>query len=215
MDLYKLSATGGRDTYAVKDLNSVIETERCSCGRMTQHLTESTAIPFSLVIEHNKNFPDFLACCGAGLSVGAFVVSKRAVNAFERNGITGYTAAPALLFVEKNGEYVPVAHAPEYYRLSVAGSIDLDYAQMHLKRKNRCQLCGQYSLSRQKLGTSYLDVTSWSGHDLCRLETFPAMVICSQKVIDVIKSDGLTGASMLDQQHNFMPQYSVKVTAEK
>lgn len=213
MELFKLSASNSNFwVHAFHDLNTIIEKKECSCGRMHICYHEDTSNPFTLVIETHARYPDFLKCYGVGLSIFTCAVSEKVVEAFSETGITGYSATPILIVREQDGKLKEIDDAPQYYKLNICGNIDLDYEKMHLKRKHVCKECGQYTFSRQKLGISYLDLSSWSGHDLCRLNTFPAIIICSEKVIATIKKYKLKGASMLESRYLFEPQYSKNIT---
>lgn len=216
MELFGLSASNSNYwVYSSGNLSTITAEHTCSCGRTCVDYKEDTSGPFTLVMEDRGRYPDFLHCCGPGLSVFAFVISEKALNIFSDNHITGYTDAEPIRLVKENGiGFEEVKDLPQYYKLSVSGSIDLDYNEMRLKKKHHCSECGQYKLSRQKLGTSYLNLSSWRGDDICRLGTFPARIICTEKVIEVIIKNKLKGACLLDSRHLFMPQYSKNITSK-
>ena len=69
---------------------------------------------------------------------------------------------------------------------------------MKLKKKNLCSSCGRFAWSRERLYTipAAVDMDTWSGHDLCRVGDFPAMIVCSERVAEVIRKHKLTGAEL-------------------
>lgn len=193
--------------YSSRDLSSM-QPKECVCGRLIYDDLLVCTQTVSFVVEEDGQYPDFLLCGGTGLSVFAFVVSERVLDAFQNEGISGYTSIPIRIVREINSETKSIFGSPRFALLNISGRIDLDYEKMHIKKKHLCKECGQFNLSRQKIGTSYIDEASWNGQDVCRLNTFPAMIICTQKVIDTIRKYRLLGSYILDEKHIFMPQYA-------
>lgn len=134
-----------------------------------------------LFLEGGKMYPDYLAFTGAGEQL--FLLSERAVPVFEENGISGFS-----------GKWeVTVSDGPRYFAMEIGGSVELDFAAMHLKKKNLCSRCGQYNWNRQRMEPVILDEASWDGSDICRVKSLPGLFACSRRFAQIVKDHGLTG----------------------
>ena len=194
--LYKLKASNSSYwTYAYTDLSSKIKTNRCdACGRswIEYELTQSDQ-PITFVIENHARFADVLNCCGGYFASEGFIISQKALDCFIKEEVTGFSHTPVRILREINkGQYEAVDDAV-YYLLDISGRIDVDYEKMHLRKKHVCQSCKHFDLPRQKLGISYLDYLSWNGCDINRLVLFPGHVLCTDKVLDIIRDNRLKG----------------------
>lgn len=157
-----------------------------TCGREIAVGTKSNSPEPLMELEGPKKYPDILEFCGVGVIPYPFIISKRAIDLFEENHVTGF----------KRGKKVKFSNCPEdqeYYYAEIIGRIDLHLKSMQLKKKRICKECGKYDWSRKSLGKYILDRDSWSETDLCRLTSLPGIFICTEKVIDLIKAHKLTG----------------------
>lgn len=163
-----------------------------SCGRqIAEELPKTQQDAF--VIEGGKQYPDFLYYGGAGLY---FLISDRVMRAFDEQGVTGYDSATQVsVYRLHNGDLIEAPHS--YYLLNINGSIDFDLKAMSLKKKNVCVACGQFDWSRQRLSIikTVFDMDTWDKSDLCRIESFPGYVVCSEKVKKIIEKFGFNGVT--------------------
>ena len=99
----------------------------------------------------------------------------------------------AELYKTYRGKIIPVYDAPTYYVVNICGEIDYDYKSMFLKRKHVCSECGQFQLNRQRLYPVFFNISTWDRQDLCSLSTFPGRKVCTNKVVQLVTKNGLTG----------------------
>ena len=183
-----------------------IERFRCdTCERMVQKCSLQYWPP-KMRLEGGRRYPDHLSVSVPFVDRTGIIVSERALNVFRSEKITGFEAAP----IEVLGTSL-VDDAPRYYYLTVTGQVSLDHTAMRYRKKNLCRSCGSYEWSRQKVGESVVDHDSWDGSDLCFLVDFPNMFLCTQKVIDTIKSHNLKGFSVCGETEIFLPLKAVKI----
>ena len=184
--------------YAWEDLSFVdwVKTPCESCGRNISK-TEYEPGGHRLVLEGGKRYPDFLAFTGAGERI--FLVSERALEVFTQNQVSGIASWERVSCVSEmvRGKYMePQGEAPNYWKLNISGRVDLDMKAMFLKKKHRCDKCGQFVWNRERLYPMYLDPNTWDGSDLCRITSIPGHVVCSDKLVRLIKKYSLKGACL-------------------
>ncbi len=160
-----------------------------------------------MVLEGGKAYPDYLSVSIPFEDKCGLIVSEKALTAFQNEDITGYKAEPIQIKTDSECS----TKAPQYYYLYVDGSISLDHNAMHYKKKNFCPECGSYNWSRQKIGESILDSSSWNQFDICKLVDYPNIFICTQKVIDVIKKYNLKGFTKSSESDIFLPLKAEKI----
>ncbi len=179
--------------YAYEDLSFVdFERSVCSsCGRTIGRPQFRSETPHFL-IEGGREYPDCLWFTGAGRQ--PFLISERTLNLCERYHISGYSGYRPVT-IEYVGEAKIDAQPMDYYSLDITGKIDLDFAKMCLKKKRKCETCGQFDWNRQRLSPMFLDQITWDGSDLCALITFPGKKICSERMKDLAEEHKLTGFS--------------------
>lgn len=179
--------------YASKDLTLMgFDRSVCpECGRevATAQYKENTP---HLRLEGGRVFPDFLQFCDAGNRM--FMVSEKVLEMFEKNGITGYSGYQLMTYEFSKRKSSIIEH-PNYYSLNITGKVDLDLAEMHLKKKRLCPQCGQFDWSRMRFGITILDETTWNGSDLCFLDSIPGFKLCSEKVKELIQQHKFTNFS--------------------
>ena len=184
-----------------------INTCKCeTCGREIQKC-QLEYWPPKMILEGGKRYPDCLSVSIPFDDKCGLIVSEKALTAFQNEDITGYKAEQ--IQIKMNSE--DSAEAPQYYYLYVDGRISLDYNAMHYKKKNFCSDCGSYNWSRQKIGESVLDHSSWNQCDICKLIDYPNIFICTQKVIDVIKKYNLKGFVKGAETDIFLPLKAEKI----
>lgn len=191
---YLLQAPSERTyQYAYKDASFVtFQRSRCAdCGREIAEMEYNG--PHCLIVEGGSRYPDYLAFCGAGEQL--FVVSERAAQVFRDNmlgGIAEFT--PIQVMKEKDGELVPLPeNAPGYVLIQVKGKIDLHLQKMCLKKKRLCKTCGSFEWNRQRFYPMCVDNSTWDGSDFSRIASIPAHVVCTEKVVNLIKENKLKG----------------------
>lgn len=179
--------------YAYEDLSFVdFERSVCSsCGRTIGRPQFRSETPHFL-LEGGNQYPDCLWFTGAGRQ--PFLISERTLNLCERYCISGYSG-----YCPVTVEYVgnaPIDTQPlDYYALDIAGKVELDFAKMCLKKKRKCETCGQFDWNRQRLSPMFIDNTTWDGSDLCALITFPGYKICTDRMKALAEEHKLTGFS--------------------
>ena len=177
--------------YAWKDtaLDSLVQRQCEACGRTLSQWSFSG--PHHLLLEGGPKYPDRLEFTGAG---GApLLLSRRAADAFRENGITGIEETVPVQTAQESGP-LPEG-APEYVLVRICGRIDLDLPKMGLKKKKLCRVCGGFEWNRQRLSPLLLDASAWDGNDLCRVDSIPGYVICTDNVVALVKKQKLKGFS--------------------
>ncbi len=191
---YKMTNSGdSRFSYVFDDLSFIgYKKELCnSCGRSIN--TVCTQKRHTFVVEGGKIYPDFLQFCGAGERLT--VLSKKAIDIFLSSNISGFSIESIIdIYREvKNKQIVKCDDSPIYYSVIIRGVIDYDYSAMFLKKKKYCPICGQFELNRKRLYPVVMDINTWDGNDICSLITFPANLICTNKLVRIVEDNKLTG----------------------
>ena len=198
MMLYSLSIhSSNRYAYAFRDrgFGGYDRTPCPSCGRETATPLPRTA-PRAYEVEGGAKYPDFLEF--TGVPVGDFLCSERGIGLLREAGISGLGEVESVpVFRVKGAKTEPVSE-PVYQLAPIIGRVELDLPAMKLKKKKLCLACGQFTWSRERLYTipAALDMDTWSGHDLCRVGDFPAMIVCSERVAEIIRKHKLMGAEI-------------------
>ena len=183
---------------------------RCNtCGREVKQC-QLEYWPPKMILEGGKRYPDHLSVSIPFEDKCGLIVSEKALEAFDKENITGYLAEQ-IDIKDDRAHSDNSTEIPKYYYLYVNGSISLDYSAMHYKKKNYCSDCGSYNWSRQKIGESILDHSSWNQCDICKLVDYPNLFICTQKAIDVIKKYNLKGFVKAAESDIFLPLKSEKI----
>ena len=174
--------------YAYKDLSiSGIKKVDCEvCGRSIPELCYSQN-KHVLAIEGGKEYPDYLEFCDAGPRL--CILSQRAVDVFVANKISGISEFVPISFDNPNPSENPFG----YYIASIEGRIDFDLLLMQLKKKQFCNKCGQFEWNRKKFPPVILSKGSWDNSDICRIASLQGYIVCTEKVIRVVKENKLTG----------------------
>lgn len=195
-DFYLLESPGERTyQYAREDASLVgLNTVVCEACRRTVSVWEFRE-PHCLIVEGGAQYPDWLPFVGAGGSL--FVLSERALEVFPDNGITGLAdIAPIRVMREQNGELVALPEsAPQYLLVQIDGRIELDLGKMFLKRKKLCKSCGSFEWNRQRFRPLFLDEEGWDGSDLCRIGDIPGYIICTERIVKLVREKKLKGFS--------------------
>lgn len=182
---YVLTPPRGRSyRYAWKDTSVAgLKTGLCEvCGRTISAWDFRGGHCY--LTEGGPRYPDRLPFTGAGGS--PFLLSQRAAQAFADQGITGLGTMEPVELPED---------APPYVLAEICGRIGLDLEKMHLKRKKLCQVCGSFQWSRRRLDPLILDAEHWDGSDICRVADIPGQIICSERVVKLVKAQRLRGFS--------------------
>ena len=180
--------------YAYKD-QSLEGYNRVNCPSCNRIIASERYVEnqHHLLLEGGRVYPDYLQFSGAGKRL--FLLSEKSLTLFRQHDITGFEEYEQVK-VEINKEFkknINLDVLPRYYSIKISGEIHVDLHAMHLKRKKVCPYCQQFSWSRQRLGPIIVDLNSWDGSDICMLKEFPGFKICSEKVVQIVNSNGLTG----------------------
>ena len=188
---YLLEGSGGTYQYAFRDTSlGSLEQGKCeACGRTRSRWRFSG--PHRFLLEGGPKYPDRLEFTGAG---GApLLLARRAADVFRENGITGIGE---IVPVQTEHESGPLPEgAPEYVLARICGRIELDLPKMGLKKKKLCRVCGGFEWNRQRLSPLLLDASAWDGSDLCRVDSIPGYVVCTDRVVALVKKQKLKGFS--------------------
>ena len=188
---YLLEGSGSTYQYAFLDtaLGSLEQGKCEACGRTRSRWRFSG--PHRFLLEGGPKYPDRLEFTGAG---GApLLLARRAADVFRENGITGIGE---IVPVQTEHESGPLpAGAPEYVLARICGRIELDLPKMGLKKKKLCRVCGGFEWNRQRLSPLLLDASAWDGSDLCRVDSIPGYVVCTDRVVALVKKQKLKGFS--------------------
>ena len=189
---YLLESSGARTyQYVWKDtaLGPPMQHQCEACGRTVSEGTFSG--PHHLILEGGPKYPDRLEFTGAGGS--PLLLSERAAAVFAANGITGIAETVSVRTARESGD--PPDNAPRYVLAKISGRIELDLPKMCLKKKKLCSVCGSFEWNRQRMYPLFLDESAWDGSDLCRVDSIPGYVVCTARVVELVKKQKLKGFS--------------------
>ena len=139
-----------------------------------------------------------------------FLLSGKALSLFEQNRISGISGKERIRVLEKhNDQWIDITDdSPDYWLIELDGEAELDFSAMGLKKKHKCDYCGQFVWNRQRLYPLILDTNKWNSSDLCRIKSIPGYVICTERVKYLVEEHGLSGFdfTLLKDTGNREPQ---------
>lgn len=157
--------------------------KRCHvCGHYVE-FDESAYKDLVFEVSDNPVYPDNIMFGG---SPNFIIISQRALEVFNKESITGFQAYPITIL--HKGKKIE----RQYYILRIYGKAAYNYKKMGRKPAFYCENCGytEYSGKRQwNYEFTYLKENSWDGSDLFSL----LHDYCTEKVINIIKKNKLTG----------------------
>ena len=162
------------------------------CGRSI-HKAQMLEDPLEISLDGGVNYPDLLQFTGAGPRL--FLLSKHALDVFTHNYITGIKNSIAInaTWIDSKAHRAKKNEIPAYYSVEIEGRIDYCLSSMFLKKKKHCPVCNQFDWNRERRPEVILAKETWNGLDLCSIISAPGFQVCSQKVVDVIRANKLTG----------------------
>ena len=167
--------------------------KRCQvCGNYSERGEESYK---GLIFEASDN-PEYPDCILYGGAPNFLIISQRALDVFIQESVTGFQAYPVSIL--DKGEEIE----KQYYILRIYGKAAYNYKKMGRKPSFYCVDCGYTDyIGKRPLNYefTYLKENSWDGSDLF-LST-----CCTEKVIDIIKENKLTGFVEKDIIHSLNP----------
>ncbi|MDE6698175.1 MAG: hypothetical protein K2J91_01680 [Lachnospiraceae bacterium] len=169
--------------------------KRCHvCGQYVE-FDERAYKDLIFEVSDNPEYPDNIMFGG---SPNFIIISQRALEVFNKESITGFQAYPITIL--HKGQKIE----RQYYILRVYGKAEYNYKKMGKKPAFYCENCGytEYSGKRPlNYEFTYLKENSWDGSDLFSLSA----KYCTEKVINIIKKNKLTGFDAEDIIHSLNP----------
>ena len=154
----------------------MINTRCDACGRGSE-IPEGS---FDVVVEGGRQFPDVLYC-------GAYpflIVSARVAGDWERSKINDFTRFPVRV-KDLTDAQVKLSDAPEYFRIEVSGSCEVDLRRSGLALRKRCRSCGCGRIDRLAEKGYVVKARSLKGSGLFRDSILSAVIFCSSTVSDL------------------------------
>jgi hypothetical protein len=169
---------------SIEPTSHVVDWHCDECGRSEWY----PAASFAVTVEGGSAFPDFLGCGEYPL----LIVSARVVRALRESEIECLHTARVAVAGSLDSRVV-LAEAPEYYRLEITGECRVDFAESAMMIERVCPRCGLFSTQPGLDRRFRIIEGSWDGSDLFRdCRHFPRVTFCTQKVVDLARSHGLT-----------------------
>lgn len=170
------------------------------CGRNII-IPNATLQKNEFIIEGGQSYPDFLDYRGAGTY---FLISQNALQLFVENKITGFDHYEKVSIL-READITPDIDKRVYFMLSINGTIDFNLKAMTLKKKRLCLSCNQYDWNIQRLSMlkTVLNIDTWDGTDLCRINSFPGFIVCSDRLKNLVEEHKLTGLRFSDENSIF------------
>lgn len=164
-----------------------------NCGRdITTTMYDDGA--YKLLVEGGSIYPDLLRFCGAGDQM--FLLSEKALSVFVKENISGIESYDLVKIANEE------SNTTQYYCVKLSGHIDLNYSSMFLKKKKKCDICGKFELNRKRIHPFIVNKSTWNGCDICYLETFPAVTICTEKIVRIVRKYKLKGFKFEELKEN-------------
>ena len=148
--------------------------EVCGC------VSEIPEGSFDVVVEGGRQFPDLLYC-------GAYpflIVSARVVDDWERSNINDFSRFTVRV-KDLTDAQVKLSDAPEYFRIEVSGSCEVDLRRSGLALRKRCRSCGCGRIDRLAEKGYVVKARSLKGSGLFRDSILSAVIFCSSTVSDL------------------------------
>lgn len=143
------------------------------CGRIGRYPKRE----FAVDVEGGKKFPDILECAAYPL----MIVSKDVIDAWKTEGISGFSAYPVTV---RN-----MSSPKEYYHVVVEGRCEPDLEKMGFKIVKQCESCSAVTYDKPIWSNDNFAIKeeTWDGKDLFTARYFPAIVLCSERVLETAK----------------------------
>lgn len=188
--MYKLSCDPSRKYKYLKSIIGGNLYDKKSCPFCGKYTVISSYENLLFEISSGKVFPDNIMYGGYP---GPLFISQKALEAFEKEAVTGYNAFPISIYEKR--EQVNY----QYYVLEVYGNAVYNYKKMGCKPDFYCEKCGCVKLKKTSFENTYIKEGSWDGSDLF-LENK-----CTDRVVGVIKKYKSTGFMATDIVHSMNP----------
>lgn len=180
--------------YAYKDL-SFLGYDRTLCERCGRNIPalHYASGPHRLILEGGRKYPDLLGFHGAGQQM--FILSTKALSIFEQHHISGFGEKEQIqVLIQHDGELIePNDTILDYWFVQITGHIELKFSSMRLKKKRKCECCGQFDWNHQRFYPLILDTCTWNGSDICRITSIPGYIVCTDTVVGLVKEHSLSG----------------------
>jgi len=149
-----------------------------SCGRTILPHDEEVVLTD---IHKGTKWPDIV---GSGSPPPPFFISEHVIRTFEREGVTGYEARPAIIEAGAvKSKKLKAIRPPKYFFLEVTGRIDIDLEASGLAGPDICPVCFRREGLREPERIVPRPET-WDGSDIFRIRNYSfGTHYCTEKVL--------------------------------
>ncbi len=130
-----------------------------------------------------------------------FLVQDRTLNILRASGVTGFDVKPVKARYEKSSE-----KPPKLWEICVTGwgGIADPSSGIRLNLAKSCEICGHLVYTELTRPERLIDKEKWDGSDLFFVWPMPKFIMCTSRVMRIVKDHHLTGV-------RFTPTSELKV----
>ena len=129
------------------------------------------------------------------------LITDRVAAIFNENNVTGYELWPVEI-INKELSY----KVWELRTLGWAGMAPKE-SGIKLDLEASCEYCGHKHYTSMKEPKNLIELNHWDGNDIFMVWPLPAFKFVSQKVIDIIKKENLTGVKIIPVENLPLDRY--------
>ena len=141
-----------------------------------------------------RHFPDFVWTV-----LGDCVATDRVLTLFVQNGLTGFRKRPATIEEVKRLRRGDSFSVPKVWELEAVGKGGDAHPDSGIKLLHICTGCGARYHSSFKSGI-IVDETQWDGSDFFTISGYPAFILITERVKNLITDHGLTNCGIFKSQ---------------
>jgi len=112
------------------------------------------------------------------------IVSEKVLNDWNSANVSGFEYY-SVGINKINSEKLKDKEPPKYFHIIVTGRCELDLDKMGIKIKKKCPSCGKVFFDKEpwEMNKLIIKESTWDKSDLFISELFPAIYLCTEKVI--------------------------------
>lgn len=160
-----------------------------ACRRADQYPSGA----FGVTVEGGNAFPDLLGCGAYPL----LILSERMISVLQDAGIDCFKKYPVSIESIRESS-VQRQDAPNYFRVEITGECKIDFFASGMTITNICAHCGRIDVEPLMIPRFAILQGSWDGCDLFRDQRyFPRVTFCTERLVDLVKENGLTNCEFI------------------
>lgn len=145
---------------------------------------------------------------------GECLITERTLRTFHEASLTGYEVGPVKVERVKRLPRDSTFEVPKLYELRITGRAGHVHRSSGVRITKKCSYCGLVEYSDWKRGV-IIDETQWDGSDFSTTIEFPAIIMVTERVKDVIVANELKPCALTPARKMPTLESSLREAAKK